>query len=140
MQFGDSQTQLVYAGAQGVVQEQSLPMGLQQVGAGPFRTTPPTALALENAITSVEDVVMPMAKFLPANASLFASAEGVDVLFPHAAVELADIEDRFNALVAHVQGRPNSHQDRVVEPASAALLLMLREAMHHLGFVRVRFV
>lgn len=134
------QTRVVYAGEGMPAQECMLPVGIRQLGSGPFRTAPPTALALENAIASVEDVVMPLVKVLPAQARFFASSEGLQTTLGAKALELAQLEDAFNDLAAYAQGRPHSGGHPRVQPDGAAQLLILREAMHHLGFASVQII
>lgn len=115
-----------------------LPIGTLQLGAGPFRAVPPTPLELENAIASVEDVVMPLAKILPSGAGFFVSGAQVQAVLPARSLELALVEEHFNTLVAFSQGRPYDSSDLRTQPGGAALLLILRECMHHLGFSGVQ--
>ena len=137
MEISGQQTRVVCAQVGVPVQERVLSIGTGQLGNGPFRSVPPSALALENAIASVEDVVMPLVKVLPRQARFFASSEGLSATLGAQTLELAQLEDLFNDLAAYVQGRPFRTDDLIVQPGGAAQLLILREAMHHLGFDRV---
>ena len=140
MAIGTQQTRVVYARAGQAAQQRVLAMGTEQVGNGPFRSAPPTPLALENAIACVEDLVMPILKLLPAGAAFYASAPALIDLLQAGALELEAIEDRFNTLAAYVQGRPVPGDAALVQPQAAAVLLILRETMHHLGFQSVQVV
>jgi hypothetical protein len=140
MEPGTSTTRVVYAAEHGAVQECVLPIGTQRVTPGPFRAAPPSPMELEVAIAEVEDVVMPLAKLLPAGAAFFVSSPGAEMALAGDALDLAHIEDRFNTLAAHSHGRPFSSDDPSIQPEAAALLLILREAMHHLGFSKVQLL
>jgi hypothetical protein len=140
MEFGERQTRVVCGTGDRVAKEWVLPIGTQQVGAGPFRAAPPSALELENAIEAVEDVVMPLAKLLPAGAVFLVSGAGVRTALAADELELAQVEDRFNMLAAYSQGRPSASDDPLIQPGAAALLLILRETMHHLGFGKVQLL
>lgn len=131
---------MIYAAPGSAMQERVLSMGTRELGNGPFRTAPPGALALENAIASVEDALMPLVKDLPAQARFFASSEGLQDMLEAHTLEIAQLEDRFNDLAAHAQGRPFANNDLRIQPEGAAQLLILREAMHHLGFASVQIL
>jgi hypothetical protein len=140
MELGTDQTRVVCGTADRAANEWVLPIGTQQVGAGPFRAAPPSAMELESAIADVEDAVMPLAKLLSAGAAFFVSSVVARIALAGDALTLAQIEDRFNTLAAYSQGRPYSSDDPSIQPEAAALLLILREAMHHLGYGSVQIL
>jgi hypothetical protein len=140
LEFGEQQTRVVCGIGERAENEWVLPIGTLQVGSGPFRAAPPSALELENAIAAAEDVVMPLARLLPAGAAFFASSAGARAALAADELELAQVEDRFNTLAAYSQGRPSASDDPMIQPEAAALLLILRETMHHLGFSKVQLL
>ena len=120
-------------------------LGLRQLVAEVLTHTPPTPLQLELAIETVEEQVMPAHTALPPDAALvtqdaglwhWAQAMGwcVDV---DQELSLATLEEGFNLLVAHAQGRPASVACVPSDPRFAATLVVLRELMHHLHFKRI---
>lgn len=124
---------------------QLLPLGIQSTALAHFKTTPPTPLALENAIMVVEDVVMPLRSLVPRDAQLFscdtalrevASVCGV----PAQAVmvlSLDALERSFNRLSRVVEGMPAAHEGMPADNGFATALLVLRECMHHLQFAQI---
>ncbi|RFO97195.1 hypothetical protein DIC66_08625 [Rhodoferax lacus] len=121
---------------------QVLPLGLERTAAEQFRTTPPTPLALENAIMVVEDVVMPLRAHIPRDAQLFccdAAVREIALLSgvpqqPVMVLSLEAMERSFNRLSRVVQGMPAVHEGLPESNAFATALLILREFMHHLQF------
>ena len=119
----------------------TLPIGFSRPGAA-FRHEPPDAADLERAIEAVEDIVMPLARRIPAGTALVtadALAHSIGALSRDAApssglLALEDIEQLFSELAALAQGRPvsQSHLPRGLE--LAGYLLIVRELMHHVGF------
>lgn len=122
-----------------------LALGTERTAREHFKTTPPTPLAMENAIQLVEDVVMPLNAWLPRDALLFSAdaavleigrLSGMGVDSPQS-LSLEAIERCFNRLVAVVQGSPATQQGLPASNSLAAALLILREFMHHLHFTRI---
>ena len=112
-----------------------------------FNNFPPTPGEIERAIQVVEDEVMPLNKLLIPNSVLYSTDADIreiaqyalfeknqlDILLPRGSMERV-----FNRLAGIITGLPAS-QD--VLPASiefAATLLILREVMHHLGYLDIR--
>jgi exopolyphosphatase/pppGpp-phosphohydrolase len=107
-----------------------------------FRHDPPTPLELENAITEVEDEVMPLAKRLPRPSELVGSGLAMEAIAAaarpggqgSARIALDEVERLFQQLAAVSEGRPVASGGVPSGAAFAATLLILREFMHHLGF------
>lgn len=109
----------------------------------------PTPLALENAIATVEDAVMPATRWLeapPAGTAppltLYtrsplmrevADAAGVALSTPPARLSRQAVENLFNRLVDQIH-RPGAPDAALPQRAEwAAALLILREGLHHWG-------
>ena len=90
-----------------------LPIGALKTAQTFFRRSPPTPLEMENAIATVEDEVMRLAALLPPRA-------------------------RRDALSRSAEGRPAVLEGLPDSTAFAAVLLILREFMHHLAFSAIR--
>ena len=134
----------VGTGAQAEVLK-SMPLGLERTAREYFKTTPPTPLAMENAIQVVEDVVMPLRALIPQGAQLFSADTAVQEIALLSGVRpdlpqtlwLEAMERTFNRLSAVVEGSPAGHQGLPVSNRFAVALLILREFMHHLQFAQV---
>jgi exopolyphosphatase/pppGpp-phosphohydrolase len=125
----------------------ALPMGSERTAREHFRSDPPTALAMENAIAAVEDVVMPLRPLLPREALLYtqdaalreiATLAGVPVNEP--VLTLESMEQCFDRLTAVVMGSPAGGIGLPESRSFAARLLILREFMHHMQFAQLEFV
>jgi exopolyphosphatase/pppGpp-phosphohydrolase len=124
---------------------QELPLGLERTAAGYFKSTPPTPLALENAIMVVEDVVMPLRAVIPRDAQLFSSDAAVREIAqacslpvqPVMVLTLETLERGFNRFCNVVQGTPAAHEGLPDNNQFATALLILREFMHHLQFAHI---
>lgn len=122
--------------------EQVLPLGLERTAAEQFRTTPPTPLAMENAIMVVEDVVIPLRAHVLRDAQLFccdAAVREIALLSgepqqPAMVLSMEAMERSFNRLSRVVQGMPAAHEGLPESNVFAMALLILREFMHHLQF------
>jgi hypothetical protein len=103
----------------------------------------PNALALENAIATVEDAVMPAVRALPAppfdlqtNSPLLhqvAQVAGADMASQPVRLSRDATEHLFNRLADQAQRPGYAAPDLPQNPEFAAALLILREAMHHWG-------
>lgn len=122
-----------------------LPLGTERTARAHFHTTPPTPLAMENAIQWVEDVVMPLHTLVPHGAQLFSADGAVQEIALQSGVapsmpqtlSLDAMERTFNRLTAMVEGSPAAHQGLPASSQFAAALLILREFMHHLQFTHI---
>lgn len=115
-------------------------LGWANVLPGPLRVTPPGPLDLEMAIQYIEEQVMPLARDIPAGAlvRLVCTEKGAPDLLPAlsagaspAVFHVDEIELRFGRLCAIAEGSPAGNDQPLVEPATAAALLVVRELMHH---------
>lgn len=109
-----------------------------------FKHTPPTAGELEAAIEQVEDVLMPeIPKLRDHEALITSDLESANLLAfsglsdGATTLDLNTVERQFNRLVNVAQGRPAASEGMPTHPEFAANLLILREVMHHTGFVSV---
>lgn len=108
---------------------------------GPL-SDPPTALMLEQAIDAIEDEIMPAARaklggeeLVLSPAALFdrlASSPDLGAL-PPPRLTAEEVEQRFNEIAAVAQGRPASQSSMPTDGASTAVLLIVREVLHHFG-------
>lgn len=107
---------------------------------------PPTAAELESAIQKIEDDLMPVLRFLPDHGQLGTSApafwEVVTVAglggSPEVDLDTASVEKLFNRLADVAYGMPAARLGIPTHRSFAAVLLLLREILHHGGFDSVR--
>ena len=120
------------------VADAALALGWRSIARDHFRHDPPSPLEIENAIAAVEDEVGRMHNAIAKGGALLtgdpaileiALAAGVT---PSAETRLTldAVEHMFTRLAAGAHGLPAGHE-------FAATLLILRELMHHLGFMSV---
>ena len=111
-----------------------------------FLHNPPTAGEVENAIQVVEDEVMPLHKLLAANSNLYTLDTSIGEIAQQTVfseseqgmiLARTDMEQVFNRLAAIISGRPASQDILPTTNSFAATLLILREVMHHLGFMNI---
>jgi hypothetical protein len=101
----------------------------------------PSPVMIENAIQRVEDQIELVARHVPAGARLVASAatlaplqrEGAIAGLHQGAITLAQIEREVQSLAARSMGVPSARARVFDDPAGDALVLILRECLHHLG-------
>lgn len=107
---------------------------------------PPTAAELESAIMQIKDDLMPVLRSLPDHGQLVTSApaywEVVKVAglggSPAVNLETATVEGLFNRLADVAYGMPAARLGIPTDRSFAAILLLLREVLHHGGFISVR--
>lgn len=126
-----------------------LALGYEKTAATFFRHLPPTPDEMERAIMTVEDEVTrirhqvdtqrPLYLCDPALASL-ADATGVTANTHGWHIEQDDIERLFKRFEQVMLGRPASWEAIPLDNAFTARLLILREFMHHLGYLSVFIV
>ena len=111
-----------------------------------FKHNPPTPDEVENAIMVVEDEVMPLQKLLIPKSNLYtldvsvreiASLATFQEFKPGMMLARADMELVFNRLAAIITGRPASQDVLPATNTFASTILILREVMHHLGFMDI---
>lgn len=117
-------------------------LGIGQLVTEVLTCTPPTPLQIEVAIERVEEQVMPAYRALPPGSALVSQdaclwqwAHAMDWradVDPH--LSLDALENLFNAWVAYAQGRPAAVAGVSFDARCGAVLVILRELMHHLHF------
>lgn len=123
----------------------TLPLGTQAWGARAFRHNPPTPGEMEEAIMVVEDLVMPLLQQLPPQGELQTRGGAVHDLARLAGqtdplpltLPMEQVERLFEQLSAVALGRPVASGGVPTDAAFAAVVLILREFMHHLGFTHI---
>jgi hypothetical protein len=113
-------------------------VGVRHVAEGLFRHDPPTALEIEQAIDRVEDALTASGLHHAARGDLLARQPELHVLLGlHVAgdrVTRDEVEARFQQFASASLGVPGLSQGLPADRAAAAVLLILRESMHHLGY------
>jgi hypothetical protein len=121
-------------------------IGTEKTAGDFFKHNPPTPADVENAIQVVEDEVMPLHRLLISTSDLYTLDESVYEIAKLTAftgseqkiiLSRPDMEQVFNRLAAIISGRPASQDILPTTNSFAATLLILREVMHHLGFMNI---
>lgn len=111
-----------------------------------FRHNLPTPAEVEYAIQVVEDEVMPLHKLIPTGCGLYTTDTSIlkiaqQTVSTHHSVGVVlartDMEQVFGRLAAIISGRPVNQDILPITNTFAATLIILREVMHHLGFVNI---
>ncbi|MFP8781315.1 hypothetical protein [Hydrogenophaga sp. RWCD_12] len=118
----------------------SLPVGTAVLW--PATTSGPSALAIENAIQLVEDQIEGLVPRVPRGGRLVVSADTLAPLqrggaiagLEQGTIALAQIEREYQSLAGRAIGAPSARGSGFDDPAGDAVVLILREVMHHLGF------
>lgn len=118
----------------------SLPVGTATLW--PASAAGPSALAIENAIQVVEDQIESLVPRVPRGGRLVVSADTLTPLqrsgaiagLAQGAIGLSQIEREYQSLAARAVGAPSARGNGFDDPAGDAVVLILREVMHHLGF------
>lgn len=149
LHIGDQDT-VVVAGSGAVPDATiSLALGAKHTAARFFRHDLPSPLELETAIETVE-VEVSRARHLTATPAILVSADptiralatisAIGAAIDTAArqdvqvMTLAQVESFFQRLASASLGHPSAHRGMPEGCEAAAVLLILREFMHHLGF------
>lgn len=119
-----------------------LAIGSQRTAAEFFLHTPPTPGEIENAIVRVEDEVTRAREMIAGYPTLVTTDASIreiaHIAGGHAGSALQlpvdAVEQVFALLASHSLGRPASSAGIPGSPVFAAMLLILREFMHHLNF------
>jgi len=123
-----------------------LDIGTEKTAHEFFKHNPPTPGEVENAITVVEDEVMPLHKLLEPSSTLYSFDSSIYKIAlqtisteqkNETILSRSDMEQIFDRLAAIISGRPASTDILPTENSFAATLLILREVMHHLGFKEI---
>ena len=122
-----------------------LPVGSGKTAAEYFHHDPPTPGEMENAIVAVEDAVASARTIISGGTRLFTTDEAIRKIalisgVPDGAGLILSrdaMERTFERLAAVTLGRPSSREEIPSGVAFAAILLILREIMHHLQFLSI---
>jgi hypothetical protein len=125
-----------------------LPIGLDTLWPAGETGQGPSAWAIEHAIQVVEDQIATVRHRIPVGAQLRMSRsavallrrEGAIAVTGHEAISLVAVEQWYQALAARAEGAPSARGPVFDEPSGDALVLILREVMHHLGFDALHIV
>ena len=123
----------------------TLGIGSRSTAAAHFHHEPPTPLELENAITAVEDALLPVRDIVSEDCALLTTDAGIRAIAlaaglpdqPVITLTREAIEETFNRLTAVSLGRPAAFEGLPTGREFAATLLILREFMHHAGFATI---
>ncbi len=140
IEFGATQSHLLYREANQPLVSFQLPLGYRQLGRGALRQTPPDPWELEMAIAWVEDQIMPLARWLHPG-TLHVLCPPLAILRPNSgqrALPREEVETWFQHLAAQSERDPLAHGWPILSTDAAGALLILREWLHHLGFTAVR--
>jgi hypothetical protein len=117
----------------------TLPVGTASLW--PLSEHGPSALAVENGIQTVEDAIERIADQVPRGARMVLSARslaplqrgGAIAALAQGSIGLDGIEHEYQLLAARAVGAPSARGTGFDGAAGDAVLLILRELMHHLG-------
>ena len=138
LNLGEQISKVLITQADGITITYKLAFGLDAMTPGPFRQDPPTAHELARARRAAEAAVLPLA----------ARSRAHEPVAPYSPVPLAgelgshelsreSIEQLFGQFTAMVEGDPLAAAHLPKGRHFAAVLLILREWMHHLDAKRV---
>lgn len=107
----------------------------------PTSVSGPSALAVENGIQTVEDAIERIAAQVPRGARMDLSARslaplqrgGAIAAMAQGSIGLDGIEREYQSLAARAVAAPSARGSGFDDPAGDAVVLILRELMHHLG-------
>jgi exopolyphosphatase/pppGpp-phosphohydrolase len=122
-----------------------LAIGSQRTAREFFRHTPPSPLELENAIATVEDEVTCARTLVERQPRLYTRDASILAIAALSGVTESDrmelsleaMERSFDRLTSVSLGKPAAQMGLPADNGFAATLLVLREFMHHLGFVSI---
>jgi len=125
-----------------------LAIGSQSTATEFFGHAPPTPGEIENAIVKVEDEITLAREMIIGYPTLVTSDISIREIAQIAydekgstlQISIEEVEQAFELLARHAQGRPASISGIPDSPAFAASLLILREFMHHLKFTSINVV
>lgn len=117
----------------------TLPVGTASLW--PLSGNGPSALAVENAIQTVEDAIERIAAQVPRGPHMVLSGRslaplqrgGAIAALAQGSIGLDGIEREYQWLAARAVGAPSARGTGFDDAAGDAVLLILRELMHHLG-------
>ncbi len=141
---GDTSLVQRVAGAQTLLRRE-FPLGVDSLVRQSLRHEPPWPIELEHAIELTEEAVMPLAAQFAGSSVLTLQGLGASLIasslktsgIAQTALTLDEVEALFNRLVSVGEGRPASQETLPTDARFFAVMLMLREFMHHLHFAQV---
>ncbi|WP_111901701.1 hypothetical protein [Aeromonas veronii] len=141
LEIGEQRSQVWLGHADAPLASWTLAFGTHAIQPGPFRNAPPTPLELERAIMVVEDELMRIAPQIPPGLQLTLRSQ------PSLAEVLGDnqldrdlVEQAFGQLAAMAEGDPLAASLLPRDEHFAAVLLIVREWLHHLASESVLIV
>lgn len=134
LEIGEQRSQVWLGHADAPLASWTLAFGTRAIQPGPFRHTQPTPHELERAIMVVEDELMRIAPGIPPGLPLTLRAESSlsDALGDNP-LGRAQIELAFGQLAAMAEGDPLAASELPRDEHFAAVLLIVREWLHHLA-------
>ncbi|WP_439844457.1 hypothetical protein [Aeromonas veronii] len=133
LEIGEQRSQVWLGHADAPLASWTLAFGTHAIQPEPFRNAPPTPLELERAIMVVEDELMRIAPQIPPGLQLTLRSQ------PSLAEVLGDnqldrdlVEQAFGQLAAMAEGDPLAANQLPRNEHFAAVLLIVREWLHHL--------
>lgn len=123
-------------------QSWALPIGVDALWPASQRGEGPSALHVENAIQEVEDQIQRLHRCIPVGSRLVLAFDNWATMQRHGSIHrmadqrisLNDIEQEYQLLAARAVGAPSAAGSGFDDARGDALVLILRECMHHLGF------
>lgn len=145
VRIGDDESELDFADENGFEVHARLRVGARRLVDSCLRHSPPEPVEVERAIDVIEDALMEAPRF-PRGATLVIDDARVRRLLSSVAprdeesvirMGTDDVESAFMRMAAVSLGSPADANGPGATPPEAALLLILREVMHHLGLASV---
>ncbi len=149
LHIGQQQTSITFCAQLTEPDEQiTLDLGAQKTATDFFKHTPPTALEVETAINTIEDEISSLSKKINPSTTLMTEDYAIKQIALFTGVEdnaemvlsLDKMEQLFKCWADVVSDRPASHENLPDSLQFAAVLLILREFMHHLHFEQICIV
>ena len=124
-----------------------LPIGALKTSSSFFHTHPPTPAEVENAINFIEDELMKIVKQIAPGSQVYTSdpvikqiASMADGVMPGQFLSRESLERLFGRFADISMGAPARSAGFSFDSAWAAVLLILREVMHHLNFESIAII
>ena len=134
LEIGESRSQLWLGHADVPLASWTLAFGTRAIQPGPFHHAPPTPLELERAIMVVEDELMRIAPMIPPGLPLtLRSKPSLAEVLGNNLMSRDLVEQAFGQLTAMAEGDNLATRQLPREGELAAVLLIVREWLHHLA-------
>lgn len=148
LQIGAQSTSIRYPDTKGLQRTADFQLGYEQLATEVLRHAPPTPAELERAIALIEDELMKLHRLIPETAALVTTdthiADLVRMIHPEIQssimASIEEVEQLFDLLAALSLGRPATSAGVPSDVRFAAILLILREVMHHLRFRSIQIL